>query len=112
MNMKPGGKQSRLYDGWYVNANGKTTSQTMIFPGDHAKYPDQPKGMREVLTERGLWHLNLLMACRSQCAAEATNCCAKRILELQPDFLAQKSRVQEIIEAAGALLYWFYACFH
>jgi hypothetical protein len=105
MNMKPGGKQSRLRNGWYIDANGTMTTQAMIFPLDHPKYPDQPKGMREVLTERGLWRRNLLMTCHSQCVAEATNCCAKRILELQPDFLAQKLRVQEIIEAAGMLLH-------
>lgn len=37
------------------------------------------------------------------CDPDATNCCAKRILDLQPDFLAQKSLVQETIEAAGHL---------
>jgi len=30
-------------------------------------------------------------------------CCAKRILELQPDFKEQRSLVQEVIEAAGHL---------
>jgi hypothetical protein len=30
-------------------------------------------------------------------------CCAKHILELQPDFKEQRSLVQEVIEAAGHL---------
>jgi hypothetical protein len=32
---------------------------------------------------------------------DATGCCAKRIMEVQPDFKSQKSLVQETIEAAG-----------
>src|SRR6267143_5962841 len=32
-----------------------------------------------------------------------TDCCAKHILDLQPDFIEQKSLVQEVIEKAGHL---------
>ena len=45
----------------------------------------------------------LRMDCKLKCDLEATSCCAKRILELQPDFQAQKLLVQEVIEAAGHL---------
>ena len=38
-----------------------------------------------------------------KCKPGATDCCAKRILDLQPDFQEQKSLVQEVIEAAGHL---------
>jgi hypothetical protein len=38
-----------------------------------------------------------------KCDPEAIDCCATRILSLQPDFQEQKSLVQETIEAAGHL---------
>ncbi|KDQ32363.1 hypothetical protein PLEOSDRAFT_23277, partial [Pleurotus ostreatus PC15] len=41
------------------------------------------------------------MQCKPRCASDAIECCAKHILDLQPDFMAQKSLVQEVIEAAG-----------
>jgi len=99
MNLRPGGKQARLRDGWYL-VNGEKVVQTMIFPHDHPNFPDQPKGMRQVLLERGLWNNKLHMQCK-KCPDDADACCAKRIIELQPDFQAQKSLVEEVIEAAG-----------
>jgi len=42
------------------------------------------------------------MQCKA-CPDNGTACCAKCILELQPDFKGQKSLVQEVIEAAGHL---------
>jgi hypothetical protein len=45
----------------------------------------------------------LVMKCNPKCSRDATECCAKRIIELQPDFKAQKSLVQETIEAAEHL---------
>ena len=38
-----------------------------------------------------------------QCKSGATDCCAQRILDLQPNFQEQQSLVQEVIEAAGHL---------
>jgi hypothetical protein len=35
--------------------NGQKVTQKMIFPNDHAKYPGQPKGIKQVLTERELY---------------------------------------------------------
>ena len=76
----------------------------MNFPADHPKFPDQPKGMKQILTERGLYRAKLKMQCKKpDCDADATDCCAKRILDLQPDFQEQKSLVHETIEAAGHL---------
>jgi hypothetical protein len=42
------------------------------------------------------------MSCK-QCDPDATQCCATRVLDLQPDFKEQCSLVQEVIEAAGHL---------
>ena len=101
MNLRPGGKQAKMRNGWYSN-DGVNIIQTMIFPPDHPDHLDKPKGMKQVLVERGLWDNKLNMHCKS-CPDDATTCCAKRILELQPDFKGQKSLVQEVIEAAGHL---------
>ena len=76
----------------------------MNFPADHPKFPDQPKGMKQILTKRGLYRAKLKMQCKKpDCDADATHCCAKCILDLQPDFQEQKSLVHETIEAAGHL---------
>ncbi|KIY52118.1 hypothetical protein FISHEDRAFT_11391, partial [Fistulina hepatica ATCC 64428] len=40
MNLNPGGKQSRLRDGWYIGLDGARISQSMVFPNDH---PDSVK---------------------------------------------------------------------
>lgn len=101
MNLRPGGKQARLRDGWFMR-NGERVIQPMVFPVDHTEFPDQPKGIKAVLIERGLWVEGLLMHCK-KCDPEATDCCARQILNLQPDFAEQHSLVQEVIEAAGHL---------
>lgn len=105
MNMKPGGKQALMRDGWFMQ-NGARVAQTMIFPTDH---PDPavaglPKGMKQVLTERGFNTTKLRMACKDNCNPDdGARCCAKKILDNEPDFKAQKSLVQEVIESAGHL---------
>lgn len=102
MNLNPGGKQARMRIGWFVQ-NGQKVIQPMIFSADHSGFPDQPKGMKQVLQERNIWTDGLKAKCRNKCQAESTNCCAKRLLEAQPDFKEQRSLVQEVIEGAGHL---------
>jgi len=101
MNLRPGGKQARLRSGWYFKDNIKIV-QPMIFPPDHPEFSNQPKGMRQVLIEWGLWRDKLHMRCK-KCPGDMVTCCAQRILESQPDFKGQKSLVQKVIEAAGHL---------
>lgn len=103
MNLNPGGKQARLKDGWYIGPDRARVVQPMSFPADHAAHPNAPKGMKQVLLERGLWRRGLLMKCKDGCQALATDCCALRILKEQPDFKEQRSLVQETIESAGHL---------
>jgi hypothetical protein len=103
MNLKPGGKQARMRDGWYIDATGCHITQPMIFPSNHPVYPGQPKGMQKVLEERGLWRSGLRMQCKQSCTTDSTDCCAHRIIERQPDFAQQQSLVQEVIETAGHL---------
>ena len=104
MNIKPGGKQARMHNGWYL-WDGQKVDQAMIFPANHpvAKYRKEPKGIKAVLEERGLYQAWLCGKCKSKCKADVTDCCNKHILEHQPDFQQQKSLVQEVIEAAGHL---------
>ncbi|RPA90057.1 hypothetical protein L873DRAFT_1719621, partial [Choiromyces venosus 120613-1] len=84
--------------------------QSMVFLADHDKFPSQPKGLREVLKEHGLWQNGLRLDCKDkQCSINA--CCAQRLLDVQPDFRSQKGRLQEEIECRGHLVL-FYPKFH
>ncbi|KAF8230909.1 hypothetical protein L208DRAFT_1473084 [Tricholoma matsutake] len=74
----------------------------MIYPPNHPDFPDQPKGMRNVLLEQGFNVWNLRGKCK-KCDPDSVACCCKQILELQPNFQEQQSLVQEVIQAAGHL---------
>ena len=100
MNIKPGGKQACMWDGWFMH-NGEKITQSMIFPQSHPEFPDVPKGMKQVLTEHGLWQDSLWARCKSHCTSD--HCCAKQVLDHQPDFQEQKSLVEEVVESAGHL---------
>ena len=76
----------------------------MVFPPSHPTFPDQPKGIKVVLKEHGLWHHRMLLICwDSKCNPTLTSCFATWTLKHQPDFLTQKSLVQETIEVARQL---------
>ena len=64
----------------------------------------KPKGIKQVLLEQGLWRQGLNLECKypKQCSVDSIDCCARRLLSQQPDFLEQKSSVQEVIDAAGS----------
>ena len=102
MNINPGGKQARMRNGWFIS-NGIRIEQEMMFSTNHPEHPGEPKGIKTILMERGLYQVSLRSKCKGKCESHATNCCNKRILELQPDFKEQKSLVQEIIDSAGHL---------
>ena len=96
MNLNSGGAQPIVHDGWFMH-NGECISQPMIIPADHPTAPGKPKGVKLVLQECGLWRTGLQLEYQKpkQCS---TDCCAWTILAKQPDFLAQNSSVQEVIE--------------
>jgi transposase len=106
LNLNPGGKQARMKPGWFMK-DGVKVIQPMIFDVNHPQHPNQPKGSKAVLQERGLWQPGLLTKCKKDKATgikcTSKDCCAHRILENQPDFLEQKSLVQETIERLGHL---------
>ena len=121
MNLEDGGK------------NAKPMRSTFIQDAQHADggwhqsmvtENGIPKGLRTVLTERGLWPTTEPRF-RTQCSIQGASgklkpnsqclkggsICARALLASQPDFKAQKGELQEAIEAAGHLVL-FYPPFH
>lgn len=124
MNLNPGGKQSHMRDGFIHN---QQCAQSMVFPMDHPDHQlrGKPKGIKQVLLERGLWPESsrrsdgfaFTLECprsheRPGCSKDLPGgCCARALLAAQQDFKEQKSRLQEEIEAAGHEVI-FYPKFH
>jgi hypothetical protein len=106
MNVNPSGKQAHMQDGWFIH-DGQKVGQSMVFPANHPQYSNQPKGIKIVLTERGLYQAHLCGKCKSKCGVDKADCCNKQILKQQADFAEQKSLVQETIEAVGHLCLFF-----
>lgn len=80
--------------------------QDLHFPDTHAKFPGQFKGVTKILEERGIDTTGLKLQCsQSKCKTlaqgEVQSCCARRILFNQPDFMEQKSSLEELAEAHG-----------
>ena len=51
MNVNPGGKQAIMKSTFFGPNN---TFQSMVFPSNHPIFPNQPKGMKQVLIEIGI----------------------------------------------------------
>lgn len=114
MNVNPGGKQPKMHSTFFGANN---TPQSMVFPSDHSQYPNEAKGMRQILIERGLWKEGLMGECKlckkkgKKIDSQRVDCCMRRILSLQLDFISQKSRLQIEIEKRGHKCI-FYPKFH
>ena len=76
MNVKPGGKQARMHDGWFIH-NGQKVFQSMVYPANNPEFPNQPKRIKAVLAERGLYQPGVRRKCKEKCEAGASNCCNK-----------------------------------
>jgi hypothetical protein len=89
--------------------------QALYFPDDHPSMPGWFKGMEIIIRERGLWpegDPDLLAQCPGfRCLPDRVDCCCRRILFLQPDFVSQKSQLQELVESRGHLCD-FYPKYH
>ena len=87
--------------------------QSLYFPEDYSTMPGWFKGMEEIIKECGLWPENgsLLAECSGKCPPEKNDCCCKKILFNQPDFISQKSELQEFVENCGHLCD-FYPKYH
>ena len=97
--------------------NGKfgpsSTSQDFYFPKDHATMPGWFKGMEIIIHEWGLWPMAGLRAqCDGfKCEAGQMDCCCWHVMFSQPDFVAQKSHIEEYITLRGHICD-FYPKFH
>jgi len=87
--------------------------QPMYFPPDHPTMPGWFKGMEVIIRERGLWpECGLPSECFGfKCLDGHTDCCCRRILFNQPDFVSQKSQLEELIESRHHLCD-FYPKYH
>ena len=113
-----------LKEGWAHNLDGPRMrdgklptgeAQSFYFPDEHPTMPGWFKGMEVIIRERGLWPAegpSLLVQCANfRCPPGRTDCCCRRLLFTQPNFLDQKSHLQEFIKRRGHLCD-FYPKYH
>jgi hypothetical protein len=87
-------------------------TQSFYFDEDHPTMPGWFKGMEIIIRERNLWKDGLLAQCPGfKCEAGRTDCCCRRILFCQPDFVNQKSALEELVESRGHICD-FYPKYH
>lgn len=95
LNLSDGGKNvQKQRSGWFIDDNGIRVTQTMQRPDG------VQKGVRTILKERGLWTIALTLPE------------ARELLGQQPDFLSQKSWLQETLDSDDSFLLDFYPKFH
>ncbi|CAG8827726.1 14992_t:CDS:2, partial [Cetraspora pellucida] len=101
MNLGPAGKQEKLHSTSYFH-KGRKYDQDMVFLSDYyiSELRGKAKGLKEVLKKRGLWPEEGLRLKE-----------VRELISQQPDFLAQKGQLEEIIIAAGHQII-FYPKFH
>ena len=92
MNLGPGGKQPKMRDGYFLKDEVRVVQSMQFEDGT-------PKGLKQVLSERGLWHSGLRVES------------ARDLMGLQPDFQEQKSSLADLVERAGHLAD-FYPKYH
>jgi hypothetical protein len=88
-------------------------TQDLYFDDDHPTMPGWFNGMEVLIWERGLWPEKGMNAqCDGfKCVAGKTDCCCRRVLFTQPDFVAQKSHLEELITSRGHICD-FYPKYH
>ena len=88
--------------------------QEFYFADDHPEYPGYSKGTEQIIWECGLWPVtgNLLAQCKGfKCKTGRTDCCCCRILFTQPDFINQRSQLEELVTSRGHICD-FYPKYH
>jgi hypothetical protein len=86
--------------------------QSFYFDEEHPSMKGWFKGMEQIIRERGLWpETGLLADCPKKCPPGRENCCCRKLLFNQPDFVSQKSELQEFVERRGHLCD-FYPKYH
>jgi hypothetical protein len=110
---KGGSNISRKRDGWYMRGDTRIT-HSMNIPGasnpdkPNEFLPDVPKGIDQILTERGIDILSkdLITSCPTCSVKDILPrkpllCCVRHCLSCQPDFKEQRSSLREIVEDSG-----------
>ena len=89
-----------MHNGIYGVSN---TSQYFYFPDHHPTMPGWFKLMENIIREQGMWPENGLNAqCEGfKCVPGRVDCCCRRRLFSQSDFIAQKSQLEEYITSRG-----------
>jgi len=93
MNVRHGGKQPKMRDGWYRKGGGRWR-QSMVF--EDGPHQGLPKGLREVCLER--FGENAVQGKGQDSLIE--------MLRDQPDFKEAKPILQEAVEKKGGKLLW------
>jgi hypothetical protein len=96
---QPQFRRCRMSDATFADG----MAQRLYFANDHPQFPGYFKGMTQVLRERGFAHPEGVRAeCRGfKCSPEASNCCQRRILFGQPDFINVPSLVESLCHTRG-----------
>ncbi|KIJ27259.1 hypothetical protein M422DRAFT_271572 [Sphaerobolus stellatus SS14] len=104
-----GKKGIRMRNG--ILPNGQ--QQEFYYPDNHPEFGGCFKGMKKILEERGLTReANLNAECdKFKCPDPNAACCCRQVLFNQPDFIAQKPAIVELIESHGHIAF-FYPKFH
>ena len=70
MNLGPGGKQPVMREGFI---HSKQCPQPMVFPEDYSDpaLRGKPKGIKQVLLERGLWRNGMRLDYKPKCQIQA-----------------------------------------
>ena len=94
----------RMIDGTFPDGS----NQSLYYPDDHAEYPGWFKGMRVLIQERRDKGAELpdpsklkAQCNKFKCEKGCTDCCCRRILYSAPDFVNQKSYLEEVCKARG-----------
>jgi hypothetical protein len=62
MNVRSGGKQACIRNRWFLR-DGQKISQPMVFLCNHPDFPNEPKGIKTVLTDHGPFQSGLHGKC-------------------------------------------------
>jgi hypothetical protein len=87
------------------------TPQAFYFADTHPTMPGWFKGMELIIRERGLWPPAGLLALCKKSSSTCVDCCCRHLLYNQPDFVAQKPLLQEVIEKCNHICD-FYPKYH
>ena len=116
MNLKPGGAQPVMRNGWFIDDSGTRRTQSMIYLDTDVVLPElvgKPKGMRAVLDERGLL-IKAERYCKKKGIKDSViidgsdkDCCLLHIMASQPDFMEQTSMLQEVFSHTNHVCEFF-----